>query len=86
MGTDTWQNFTVYKRKKQQICPFTVSVVNSEEIVGHVPQRISAACALFLQHHGLIRCEVTGDRRHFSDLPQGGLEVPCDLGQFLSIQ
>ena len=59
--------------------PFAVSVVDDGEIVGHVPRRISAACALFLQHSGSIRCEVTGDRRYSSDLPQGGLEVPCEL-------
>ena len=30
------------------------------EIMSHVPRRISAACALFLQHHGSIRCKITG--------------------------
>ena len=44
-----------------------------------VPQLISAAYVLFLQHHGSIQCEITGDRKPPSDLPQGGLEVPCDL-------
>ena len=59
--------------------PFAVSIVSNGEIVGHMPRKISAACALFLQHRGSIQCEVTGDRRHSSDLPQGGLEVPCEL-------
>ena len=67
------------RERSNRFDPFAVSVVHSEEIMGHVPRRISAACALFLQHHGSIRCEVTGDRRHSSDLPQGGLEVPWDL-------
>ena len=67
------------RERSYRFDPFAVSVVNSEEIVGHVPQKISAACALFLQHHESIRCKVTGDRRYSSDLPQGGLEVPCDL-------
>ena len=75
MGTDTWPNFTVYKKRSNRFDPFAVSIVNS----GHVPRRISAACALFLQHHGSIRCEVTGGRKHSSDLSQWGLEVPCDL-------
>ena len=43
--------------------------------MGHVPRRISAACALFLQHHGSIRCEITGDRRYSSDLLQETLIV-----------
>ena len=67
------------RERSNRFDPFAVSIVNSEEIVGHMPRRISAACALFLQHHRSIRCEVTGDRRHSSDLSQGGLEVPCDL-------
>ena len=67
------------RERSNRFNPFAVSIVNSDEIMGHVPRRISAACALFLQHHGSIRCEVTGDRRYSSDLPQGGLEVPCDL-------
>ena len=30
--------------------PFAVSIVNDGEIVGPVPQKILAACVLFLQH------------------------------------
>ena len=67
------------RERSNRFDPFAFSVVNSEEIVGHVLRKISAACALFLQHHGLIRCEVTGDRRYSKDLLQGGLEIPCDL-------
>ena len=46
---------------------------------GQVLQQISAACALFLQHHGSIQCEVTGDGKPSSDILQGRHEVPCDL-------
>ena len=28
---------------------------------------------------GSITCQITGNRRHSVDLPQGGLEVPCNL-------
>ena len=49
-------------------------------IVGHVPRKISAACLLFLGRQGSsIICTVCGVRRYSSDLPQGGLEVPCKL-------
>ena len=30
-----------------------------------------------LRRGGTIDCVVTGGRRHSSDLPQGGLEIPC---------
>jgi len=57
--------------------PFAVSIIKDGEIVGHVPTKISATCSLFLRFHGTIHCKVTGRRRYSSDLPQGGLEVPC---------
>jgi len=59
--------------------PFAVSVVRDGEIIGHVPRKISAACSLFLRHHGSITCQVTGRRQFSRDLPQGGLEIPCLL-------
>ena len=40
-------------------------------------RKISATCALFLQRKGTIRCTVTASRCFSTDLPQGGLEVPC---------
>lgn len=33
--------------------------------------------ALFLRRKGNLECEVTGSRKFSSDLPQGGLEIPC---------
>ena len=57
-----------------------VAVVKHGMVVGHVPRKISLICALFLRRSGSsIRCEVTGERRHSWDLPQGGLEIPCTL-------
>ena len=41
-------------------------------VVGHVPRRISAACCLFLQRNGIIKCEITGVRRYSAELAQGG--------------
>ena len=34
---------------------------------------------MFIQRGGEITATVTGRRRYFSDLVQGGLEIPCDL-------
>ena len=60
--------------------PYAVAVLKREsQVVGHVPRKISATCSLFLDLGGTIDCKITGPRRHSSDLPQGGLEVPCKL-------
>jgi len=48
-------------------------------IVGHVPRAISSVCYFFLGKSGSITCKVTGSRQHSVDLPQGGLEIPCEL-------
>ena len=59
--------------------PFAVAVMKHDTIVGHIPRTISAVCSLFLRRHGSITCQVNGSRRFSSDLPQGGLEIPCLL-------
>ena len=59
--------------------PFAVSVLKNGQTVGHVPKLISAACSMFLRRNGTITCRVTGTRKYSTDLPQGGLEIPCDL-------
>ena len=51
----------------------------SNTIVGHVPRRISPLCSVFIRRGGSITCVVDGPRRYSSDLPQGGLELPCKL-------
>ena len=58
---------------------YAVVILRNRTTVGHVPRKISAACALFLQRKGSIHCVVTGGRCYSRDLPQGGLEVPCVL-------
>ena len=50
-----------------------------DTLVGHLPRKITTICLLFLRHGGLISCRVTGRRRRSTDLPQGGLEIPCVL-------
>lgn len=45
--------------------------------MGNVPRKISALCSTFIRKGGTISCCVTGSRRYSSDLPQGGLEIPC---------
>ena len=57
--------------------PFSVTVVKDGTTVGHVPRKLSCLCSLFIRKHGILQCIVNGSRRHSSDLPQGGLEIPC---------
>lgn len=58
--------------------------INGEiKTVGHVPRRISSICLIFIRRGGSILCTVKGPRQYSSDLPQGGLEVPCTL-EFVS--
>ena len=58
---------------------YAVAVVRNSTIIGHLPRRISKICSLFLRRGGSICCTVSGSRRYSADLPQGGLEIPCNL-------
>ena len=59
--------------------PYAVSVIKDSIVVGHLPRKILAACAIFIDMGGRINCGVTGSRRYSEDLPQGGLEIPCKI-------
>ena len=59
--------------------PYAVSVKKGTTTVGHVPRMISCVCYTFLRRGGTIRCMITEQRHYSSDLPQGGLEIPCLL-------
>lgn len=59
--------------------PYAVAVMQRGTVVGHVLWKISTACSLFLCRNGTIHCTITGTRCFSGDLPQGGLEVPCEL-------
>ena len=58
--------------------PFAVATKKAGGVVvGHVPREFSCVFSTFLLHGGSITCTITGGRRFSSDLPQGGLELPC---------
>ena len=59
--------------------PFAVSVLRDNHTVGHLPGKISSICSLFIRRGGTLTVKISGVRRHSSDLPQGGLEIPCTL-------
>ena len=48
-------------------------------VVGHIPQRLSSICSIFLRRSGTINCTVDGSCQYSSDIPQGGLEIPSVL-------
>jgi len=55
----------------------TSNSAQSTITVGHVPRLILMVCSIFIRRGGTIACVVTGPRQYSSDLPQGGLEIPC---------
>ena len=66
--------------------PYARAVIRNSTTVGHAPRRISSLCSSFIGSGGRISCRETKARRRYSsDLPQGGLEVPCVL-QFVGTQ
>ena len=54
---------------------FAVTIMKGETVVGHILKTISVS--IFIRKGGFILCLTTGSRRFSSDLPQGGLEIPC---------
>ena len=66
--------------------PLSVTVSKSATVVGHLPKKISSTCSQFLHMGEAISCTVTGPKRYFADLIQGGLEIPCHLMLSASIE
>lgn len=67
------------RERRNAVDRYAVSVVKDDNVVGHLPRKISKVCSLFLERGGTINCRITGARRYSFDLPQGGVEVPCFL-------
>ena len=49
----------------------------SRPTVGHIPCTIFCLCSMFARRSGSIICMITGARKRSTNLPQGGLELPC---------
>ena len=54
---------------------YAVADHTGDSVVGHIP----TLCSLFIRRDGTINSTVSGHRRYSADLPQGELEVPCQL-------
>ena len=50
--------------------PYAVAVKKERTIIGHLPQKLSRMCSLFLRRGGTIKCIVTGHRKYSADLAQ----------------
>ena len=57
---------------------YAVAVLKNDVVVGHLPSKFSRLYT-FIRRGGIILCHVAGTWRHSRDLPQGGLEIPCEL-------
>ena len=54
-----------------------VTVSRRGDTVGHVPRYVSRGFSLFIHLGGNITVTVVSTKRYSRDLPQGGLEIPC---------
>ena len=58
---------------------YAVAVKDDDTVVGHMPRSITSVCHTFLNRSDTtIDSEITGNRIYSRDLPQGGLEIPCN--------
>ena len=58
---------------------YAAAVFKDSRVVNHMARKISTVAYLFLQKGGAISCVVTGTMRYSNDLPQGGMEIQCQL-------
>ena len=59
--------------------PYALAVVKDDNVVGHVPRKLSAICDMLLHQDESITCQVNERKQYSRDLLQGDLEVPCML-------
>jgi len=60
--------------------PYAVAIKKRMVVIGHVLCKISAACFLFIQRGGALDYIIMDSHHQYSsDLPQGGLQIPCML-------
>ena len=58
---------------------FAVAVLKDVGIVGHVPQKYSTSCCMFLCQGSSILCQVTESKHYLAYLLQVDLEILCTL-------
>ena len=58
---------------------YAIEVINSWKTAGHIPKFLRKLIFLFLKIGSKLHITVTGPRRYFLDLKQGGLELPVEF-------
>ena len=48
-------------------------------VVGHISRQIYTSCNMFMQSGGSVTFIVTSSHHYSVDVPQEGLEIPCQL-------
>ena len=70
----TGERLSCETEESNKFDPYAVAIRKSANVTGH----ISAACSLFIQRGGTLSCIIVNTRREYStNLPQGGLQIPC---------
>ena len=54
-----------------------IALFRGDMKIGHIPMKISRLCNSFITRGGTIEAVVTGSIQFATDLPQGGLDIPC---------
>ena len=75
----TSENLTCRREPTNESDKYAVAVTKHGNIIGHLLQKVSCVCSLFLKRGRTIDCVATGTRRNSADLPQGEPEIPCKL-------
>lgn len=81
-GAAAGEALQCFRESGSQHDPNTVAVQPQRDntvTVGHLPRKISTMCLL---RGGRIDCIVTEGKQYYCDLPQGGMEISCQL-QFI---
>ena len=76
----TGEVFSCEREDRNPMDPYAVAIKRGSKVIGHVPWKISAACSLFMQRRGSVICRtIDSHHQYSSDLPQDGLQIPCQL-------
>ena len=49
---------------------YAIAVIKNDNIIDHLPRKISHTCSLFIRRGGNIACQISGTKTYSVDLPQ----------------
>ena len=68
-NTKPAETLTCITERENRNNVFTVAVQSNDNVVGHIPRKISCICMLFIR--GILNCLITGSRRYSRHFPEG---------------